>query len=92
MAITLKQAAENAEYFLRDLVGDGLHFLRVEEAEETEDGLHWIVTLGWVEPARTAPTSLLPLQTAIEKLPRTYKQFKIDKESGEVVSMKIREV
>jgi len=48
------------------------------------------VTLGWVEPAVSQPG--LVLNGAVQKLPRVYKLFEVDAESGEVSSMKIREV
>ena len=54
----------------------------VEELELTEDAKYWIVTLGYIEPARTLAFTG----------PKSFKTFKIDATTGDVLSMKIREV
>ena len=74
-------AAARAVDFLRSLPETGpIHDLRVEEVELTEDGRHWLITLGYANN----PVSLADR--------RQYKQFKVSAASGEVESMKIRTV
>ena len=54
----------------------------VEEVEQL-DG-HWLITLGYDAPGIVSAFG--------GKENRDYKTFKVDRETGEVVSMKIREV
>jgi len=54
----------------------------VEELELTEDAKYWIVTLGYIEPGRA-----LTLMGS-----KCFKTFKINATTGDVLSMKIREV
>jgi hypothetical protein len=89
--IDVKQAVHSAAAYARELFGDTeLRHLRLEEVELSPDGQRWKVTLGWVDPAVTQP--VLAFNQGIQKLPRVYKLFVVDAESGEVGSMKIREV
>ncbi len=92
--ITLKQAALAAEAFARDLYPtDELQHLRLEEAEMSGDGRWWQITLGWAESAvGTMGSALFPAALREVKLPRVYKTFFVDAESGVVASMKIRQV
>lgn len=94
--IDVKQAVKAATTFARELFdGDELRHLRVEEVELSDDQKLWNITLGWVEPAVRAKVSpLIPAygQDDIQKLPRVYKVFDVDAESGAVHSMKIRDV
>jgi hypothetical protein len=69
-----------------------LNHLRVEEIELSDDKTQWLVTLGWVEPgSRTVGTGGLYVRPAVEALPRVYKLFPVDAESGEVSTMKMRD-
>jgi hypothetical protein len=94
--IDVKQAVKAATAFAREMFdGDELRHLRVEEVELSDDQRLWNITLGWVEPAVKAKASpLIPAygQDEIQKLPRVYKVFDVDAESGAVQSMKIRDV
>ena len=93
--IDVKQAVQAATQYARDLFADQeLRHLRVEEVELTEDRSIWNITLGWVEPAIRTRPSLVPSYAdgGVVKLPRVYKVFDVDAESGEVRAMKIREV
>jgi hypothetical protein len=90
--VDVKQAVKSAESYARELFGDKeLRHLRLEEVELSSDGRRWNVTLGWVEPGVTQP-GLVFQNGTIQKLPRVYKLFEVDAESGNVYSMKIREV
>lgn len=60
----------------------------LEEVELTEDEHEWLITLGFDTVVGTQPGSILPLPVSQRK----YKQFHIKAESGEVKSMKIREI
>jgi len=54
----------------------------LEEAELTEDERHWLITLSSTE---VAPLPWLPGT-------KQYKRFKIDAQTGKVLSMQIRNV
>ena len=62
---------------------------RVEEVELTDDDQYWLVTLSFILPEeeRTASGGAFKFG----RRQRNYKVFKIDRKSGEVRSMKIRE-
>ncbi len=93
--IDVRQAAQAAKTFARDLfVDEDLRHLRVEEVEFSADQRLWNITLGWVEPAVRASASLIPMHAdgGLQKLPRVYKLFSIDAETGAVQGMKIRDV
>lgn len=91
--LTVKQAAQRAESFVRDLYQEKeLDSLRLEEIDRADDGT-WRITLGWVEPRVARPGGLAPMFSShIEALPRVYKVVEVDNESGEVKAMKIRDV
>ncbi|HAT15451.1 MAG TPA: hypothetical protein DCS91_19420 [Microcoleaceae bacterium UBA11344] len=84
-------AAQNHFTSLRDMMGFGTEDLRLEEAELSEDKKYWFITLGFTRPGDKNKN---PLGDLIGNLPdeREYKVFKIDAQSGEVQSMKIREL
>jgi hypothetical protein len=73
------QAADSAAKYLASLVPLG-EPPRVEETELAEDERSWSVTLSFQDPST-------PFM-----LRRQYKVFRIDAYSGEVKSMKIRQV
>jgi hypothetical protein len=58
----------------------------VEEVELSSDRQHWLVTLSFEEPRRKRPDLPTFLQVPRQK----FKVFKIERESGRVVSMKMR--
>lgn len=87
--IDVTQAVKSAESFARAVYPESdLRYLRLEEVECGES--RWNVTLGWVEPAETS--SGIMFIADMRKLPRLYKRFEVDGETGEVKSMKIRDV
>jgi hypothetical protein len=81
------------QYFisLQDKIGFGTEDLRLEEAELSEDKKHWFITLGFIRPVDKTINPVADL-LAIRNYEREYKVFKIDATTGEVQSMKIREV
>ncbi|MDY6781174.1 MAG: hypothetical protein SW833_01235 [Cyanobacteriota bacterium] len=86
-------SARNYINSLRDLLGGNLGDIRLEEVELTEDRKFWWVTLSF---ASLEPESQQnPLRGVVNfspKLERMYKLFKVNSETGEVESMKIREL
>lgn len=91
--ITIENAVDSARAFASRLYAEGeLKQLRVEEIESSEDNKKWFVTLGWIEPAIRQIGGFAGLTNAsLEPLPRVYKLFTIDAETGEVKSMKMRD-
>ena len=80
--INVKEAAQKAAEYFTDLYHDQFSNVLVEEVE-LSDG-YWLITLGY---------DRFPiLSQFVRKGPRAFKVFKVDSETGEVISMKIREV
>jgi hypothetical protein len=89
--IDVKQAVRSAESYARELYQqDELRHLRLEEVEMSDDGREWKVTLGWLEPA--VSRNGLIVNGGVHRLPRVYKRFEVDAETGTVKSMKIRDL
>jgi hypothetical protein len=80
--ISVKEATEKAAEYFTDLYHDQFINVLVEEVQLT--GGYWLITLGYDRPPS--------LPQFVRKGPRAFKVFKVDSETGEVVSMKIREV
>jgi hypothetical protein len=82
--LDVKEATQRAsEYFGRLFADQGTLFTNVqlEEVELTDDGQYWLITLSY------GPTTSL---TILGNPGTKYKVFKIDAGTGEVKSMKIR--
>lgn len=91
--IDVKKATEIALSYFEDLYGEEpFSNVLLEEVErEEEDGTpYWLITIGFTEQKERKPSS--PLSSLTPGRRRRYKRFKIDAETGEVVSMKIRSV
>ena len=85
--IGVKDAVGAATRFAEELYGPREDLgLTLEEVELSSDDRHWLITLGLVD--RANPFAALAGGLA----QRDYKIFKVDAETGEVVSMKIRSV
>ena len=83
--IDVRQAAHLAsQYFAGLYEGPAVSGAQLEEVEITEDEKYWLITLSY---PLTEATALLNFNYK-----RKYKVFKIDAETGEVLSMKIRKV
>jgi hypothetical protein len=80
--ITVKDAAKRAIEYFRDLYGNQFGNVLVEEVERSDN--YWHITLGYDLPSVISQFG--------GRGPRGFKAFKIDADSGAVVSMKIREV
>lgn len=89
-------AAKNYFQSLKDMINNRIEDLRLEEVELSEDQKFWFVTLGFERPVvqkKNSLSELLPTPLpASSQYEREYKIFKIDSETGEVQSMKIREL
>ena len=80
--VTFKQAAAAAYQYLPELLGLSVQAdVRLEEIDSTK--AEWLVTLSI--PSRDPRPSAFPKS-------REYKILAVNKESGEVTSMKIREI
>jgi len=60
--------------------------VQLEEVELTTDKTHWLITLSYEGVTTSVASSLLVGKSLI------YKQFRLDAESGDVISMKIRDI
>lgn len=91
--ISIEEAVKAARDFAGRLYAEGeLKQLPVEEIEASANDTKWFVTLGWVEPAVRQLGGFAGLSnTTIEPLPRVYKLFTVNAETGHVESMKMRD-
>jgi hypothetical protein len=83
--IDVKEATEIARSHLASFFPDA-EKVQLEEVELTENKSHWFITLSYEGVSNSVASSLL-----VGKSLR-YKMFKLDAESGEVISMKIRDI
>ncbi len=83
----VKQATRIAMHYLFELM-PALRNQNVmlEEVEQSDDGRYWLITLGYDSVSRAAVVLGLRGQA------REYKTFKVDANTGEVLSMKIRAI
>ncbi|MDY7004003.1 MAG: hypothetical protein SWX82_08585 [Cyanobacteriota bacterium] len=79
-------AAKNYLQSLPGLFEYKIKELRLEEVEFSEDRKYWLITLGFI--ANTTGEE----ESFFSKKERDYKVFKVNAETGEVESMKIREL
>ena len=86
--LSVKDAAQNALSFYKDIYPN-LSGELVEEVELDENKKHWLITLSF-------PVEVIQGSTMADifsaKTGRKYKIFKIDAQSGEVESMRIRQL
>lgn len=89
--IDVKQAVQIAIENFENLYGEMKYQdLKLEEVEISPDEKHWTITLGYDTPKIKGPKpqGLATLFSELQK--REYKEFKIDAESGRMLSMRIR--
>ena len=82
--IDVKQAIDKAKEHLLAFFPEAEE-VQLEEVELTPDKSNWLITLSYAGTANSVASSLL-----VGKSIR-YKLFKLDAETGEVLSMKIRD-
>jgi hypothetical protein len=83
--IDVKEATGKAKEYLLSFFPEA-EKVQLEEVELTEDKTHWFITLSYEGMSSSVASSLL-----VGKSVR-YKIFKLDAVSGEVISMKIRDI
>ena len=83
--IDVKEATTKAREYLQSFFPDA-EKVQLEEVELTDDKAHWFITLSYEGVSNSVASSLL-----VGKSVR-YKLFKLDAETGEVISMKIRDI
>lgn len=77
----IKKTKENLKAFFPEAEN-----IQLEEVELAGDKTHWLITLSYEGVSASVASSLLVGKSLI------YKQFKLDAKTGEVVSMKIRDI
>jgi hypothetical protein len=94
--VSVKEAVESSRLFAVGVLGQertaGLQLEDVELGKHLEKDA-WQITLSVLRPNPFAANSLQALAgTASPYAPRDYKTFLVDRETGEVLAMKIREL
>jgi hypothetical protein len=85
--VTIKEATQSAMAFAQESLGEGrTAYLQLEEIESAKEGPQdvWRITLSMPDSNRGGLTNMLGR--------REYKTFTVVKATGEVTSMKIREM
>lgn len=83
--INVKEASEKAKEYLQAFFPD-VERVQLEEVELSADKAHWLITLSYEADSGSVASSML-----VGKSVR-YKVFKLDTKSGDVLSMKIRNI
>ena len=86
--MNIKDVAARAVAYFGDVYGSQFGHVMIEEVER--DSNYWYITLGYDLPL--SDNSILGAFQRAGTPPRGFKIFKIDALTGDVVSMKIREV
>jgi hypothetical protein len=86
------KAASNYLLSVKDIMGN-LQNIRLEEVELSEDRKYWLITWGFDIPLKNKnPLRIAGLLQEGNLLTREYKLFKVNSETNEVESMKIRKL
>ena len=83
--IKVKEATDRAKEHLLAFFPDA-EGVQLEEVELGKDKTHWLITLSYEAESGSVASSML-----VGKSVR-YKIFKLDTKSGDVISMKIRDI
>ena len=84
----VKAAVSKARAFLEHLYKEEpLVNVLLEEVQVSEDSRHWLVTFGFQVKTELSPFKEL----AGQQPPRRYKQIQVDRQTGDVESMVMRE-
>ena len=87
----VKDAVRKAKQHIQELFDEeGITHIGLEEVSFEEDENNWVVTIGFSRPWDYAPNALSLLSH--REPTRSYKLVTIDDESGEVVSVKHRNI
>lgn len=97
--IGLRNAVQSVRDYIvefKDILGNNLEDLMIEETEISEDGKFWLITVGFNRKIDSRERDLSSLASGIlspggqqATIKRDYKIFAVDSSTGEVVSMKI---
>ncbi|MBT9316707.1 hypothetical protein [Leptothoe spongobia] len=103
--IDIRGATVTAQKYIQsieDLLGGPLDNIRLEEAEVSDDRNFWLITLGYDKPTDNKDVAAinqiklgLPDNRGLfgqQLLTREYKVLKVNADSGEVESIKIRQL
>jgi len=83
--INVKEATDKAKEYLVNFYPEAENVL-LEEVELTADKSYWMVTLSFEGITSSVASSLLVGKSVL------YKIFRIEAETGEVISMRIRDI
>jgi len=83
--INVKEAIDKAKEYLVNFFPEAEN-VELEEVELTEDKSYWMVTLSFEGITSSVASSLLVGKSVL------YKIFRIEAETGEVISMRIRDI
>jgi hypothetical protein len=83
--INVKEATDKAKEYLVNFYPEAENVL-LEEVELTADKAYWMVTLSFEGITSSVASSLLVGKSVL------YKIFRIEAETGEVISMRIRDI
>jgi hypothetical protein len=83
--IDVKEATDKAKAHLVSFFPEAEQ-VQLEEVELSEDKAHWLITLSYEGISSSVASSMLVGKSLL------YKIFKLDAETGEVLSMKIRNI
>ena len=90
--IDVKAAANQAFNFVKELYPD-LEGTLIEEVEMDDTKKYWFITISFIVKNDKLTVSVLsPFSGFKPEFERKYKTVKIDANSGEIISMKIREL
>ncbi len=94
--VPVKEAVANAIAFAKGVLEPSrTKDMRLEEVdwEYRVDGEVWLITLSMARPRLAIDEAVNPLSAEILSIgPRDYKTFTVRRDTGEVISMKIREL
>ena len=83
--INVKEATDKSKEYLISFFPEAEQ-VQLEEVELSEDKAHWLITLSYEGISSSVASSMLVGKSLL------YKIFKLDAETGEVLSMKIRNI
>ena len=88
--IDVKDAFESAKKYFKDMYGESIQGVALEEVELSDDESYWYITIGYMDSSQlVGPTGY---QFSPFGPGRAYKIFKIDANNGKVMSMKVRNI
>jgi len=81
--VDAKTAVNIAAKYLTDIIKADSEYILVEEIEQIdEDDPVWLVTISYIEPSSSSHY--------FGQTNRLYKEFKINRDNGDVISMKVK--